>query len=105
VTWVNCFHRPAAVPPSRGATASRRRKHEEVLLALIDEQPDPTLDEVVCAMRRHRQNAPDSRRAVWRFFLRHKITFKKLRAVEQERADVLAPTERLLPRGLGAHTP
>jgi transposase len=52
-----------------------------------DEQPDLTLDEVVSAMRRHK--VPGSRTAVWRFFQRHKITFKKaLRAAEQERADV-----------------
>jgi hypothetical protein len=34
-----------------------------------------TLDEVVLAMRKHR--IPGSRTAVWRFFQRHKITFKK----------------------------
>jgi hypothetical protein len=45
------------------------------LLALIYEQPDLTLDEVVCAMRQHKVSG--SRTAVWRFFQRHKITFKK----------------------------
>jgi transposase len=44
-------------------------------LGLIQEQPDLTLDEVVLAMRRH--NIPGARTAVWRFFKRHKITFKK----------------------------
>jgi hypothetical protein len=34
-----------------------------------------TRDEVVSAMRRHKN--PGSRTAVWRFFQRHKITFKK----------------------------
>ena len=38
-------------------------------------QPDLTLDEVVCAMRKRK--LPGSRTAVWRFFQRHKITFKK----------------------------
>jgi hypothetical protein len=33
------------------------------------------LDEVVSAMRKHR--IAGSRTAVWRFFQRHKITFKK----------------------------
>ena len=37
--------------------------------------PDLTLDEVVGAMRDN--NIPGSRTAVWRFFHRHKITFKK----------------------------
>jgi hypothetical protein len=45
------------------------------LLALIDEQPDLTLDDVVCAMRKHKVSG--SRTAAWRFFQRHKITFKK----------------------------
>ena len=38
-------------------------------------QPDLTLDEVVCAMRKHK--IAGSRTAVWRFFKRHNITFKK----------------------------
>jgi hypothetical protein len=42
---------------------------------LIEQQPDLTLDEVVLAMHKHR--IPGSRTAVWRFFQRHKITFKK----------------------------
>jgi transposase len=76
VTWVKCFHesgRCAAKP--RGGSVSPLEEHGEFLLALIDEQPDLTLDEVVCAMRKHK--VPGSRTAVWRFFQRHKITFKK----------------------------
>jgi hypothetical protein len=61
-------------------------KHADFLLGLIEKQPDLTLDEVVLAMRKHKIG---SRTAVWRFFKRHKINFKKsLRAAEQERADV-----------------
>ena len=37
--------------------------------------PDLTLDEVVLAMRKHK--IPGSRTAIWRFFERHRITFKK----------------------------
>jgi hypothetical protein len=33
-----------------------------------------TLDEVLSAMRKHK--VPGNRTAVWRFFQRHKITFK-----------------------------
>ena len=50
-------------------------KHSDFLLGLIEQQPDLTLDEVVLAMRKHK--IPGSRTAVWRFFKRHKITFKK----------------------------
>jgi transposase len=46
-----------------------------ILLDLIENQPDLTLDEVVLAMRKH--TIRGSRTAVWRFFQRHKITFKK----------------------------
>ena len=76
VIWVKCFHetgRCAAKP--RGGSTSPLEEHAEFLLALIEEQADLTLDEVICAMRQHR--IPGSRTAVWRFFQRHKITFKK----------------------------
>src|SRR5574337_890534 len=76
VIWVRCFRatgRCAAKP--RGGSVSPLEEHAEFLLALIDGQPDLTLDEVVSAMRRHKVSG--SRTAVWRFFQRHKITFKK----------------------------
>jgi len=76
VIWVKCFRetgRCAAKP--RGGSVSPLEEQAEFLLALIDEQPDLTLDEVVSAMRRHK--VAGSRTAVWRFFQRHKITFKK----------------------------
>ena len=80
VIWVKCFHetgRCAAKP--RGGNISPLEKHAAFLLALIDAQPDLTLDEV----------------PVWRFFHRHKITFKKsLRAAEQERADAARAVRR-----------
>jgi transposase len=76
VVWVKCFQatgRCAAKP--RGGSTSALEEHSKFLLALIEEQADLTLDEVVLAMRRHK--IPGSRTAVWRFFQRHKITFKK----------------------------
>ena len=76
VNWVKCFRetgRCAAKP--RGGSVSPLEEHGEFLLGLIDEQPDLTLDEVISRMRRHK--IPGSRTAVWRFFQRHKITFKK----------------------------
>ena len=84
VIWVKCFHesgRCAAKP--RGGSTSPLEEHAEFFLALIDEQPDLTLDEVVSAMRRHK--IPGSRTAVWRFFQRHKITFKKKRCAQRSR--------------------
>jgi transposase len=75
VIWVKCFRetgRCAAKP--RGGSTSPLEKHADFLLALIEVEPDLTLDEVVCAMRQ--QNIPGSRTAVWRFFQRHTASKK-----------------------------
>ena len=74
--WVKCFRetgRCTAKP--RGGSTSPLEKHADFLLALIEVEPDLTLDEVVCAM--HKCRIAGSRTAVWRFFQRHEITFKK----------------------------
>lgn len=60
--------------PSGGST-SPLEKHANWLLALIAGQPDMTLDEVLTAMRKRK--IAGSRTALWRFFARHDITFKK----------------------------
>ncbi len=76
IVWVKCFEetgRCAAKP--RGGSISALEEHADFLLTLIADEPDLTLDEVVRAMRKHR--IAGSRTAVWRFFKRHKITFKK----------------------------
>jgi transposase len=76
VKWVKCFRDTgscAAKP--RGGSTSALEEYTNWLLTLISKQPDLTLDEVVSAMRK--QRIPGSRSAVWRFFQRHKITFKK----------------------------
>jgi transposase len=71
------------------AGASRR----EVLLELIVEQSDLTLDEIVAAMRKKRISG--SRSAVWRFFERRNISFKKsLYATEQKRAEIARARRR-----------
>ena len=76
VIWVKCFYETGrCAAKRRGGSSSPLEEHAEFLLALIDAQPDLTLDEVVCAMRKHR--IAGSRTAMWRFFQRHKITFKK----------------------------
>src|SRR5262247_3289170 len=85
VIWVKCFRqtgRCAAQP--RGGSISPLEKHADFLLGLIEKQPDLTLDEVVLAMRKHK--IAGSRTAVWRFFKRHKITFKKKPARSGARA-------------------
>ena len=76
IKWVAAYRTTgscAAKP--RGGSTSPLEKYANFLLTLIEGQPDLTLDEVVSAMRKHK--IPGSRTAVWRFFQRHKITFKK----------------------------
>jgi len=76
IIWVKCFRqtgRCAAKP--RGGSISPLEQYADVLLELIEKQPDLTLDEVVFALRKHK--IAGSRTALWRFFQRHKITFKK----------------------------
>src|SRR5215470_17835587 len=76
VKWVKYFHETgscAAKP--RGGSTSPLEVHAPWLLTLIEEQPDLTLDEVVSAMHKH--GIAGSRTAVWSFFERHNISFKK----------------------------
>jgi transposase len=76
VIWVKCFRQTGrCVAKPRGGSISPLEEHAAFLLGLIAAQPDLTLDEVVTVMRRNK--VPGSRTAVWRFFQRHKITFKK----------------------------
>jgi putative transposase len=76
VIWAQRWEETGSVAamPSGGST-SPLEEHAEFLLGLIVEQPDLTLDEIVAAMRKKR--IPGSRSAVWRFFERRNISFKK----------------------------
>ena len=76
-----------------GGSISPLEEHAEFLLGLNVEQPDLTLDEVVVAMSK--AGIVSSRTAVWRFYERHDISFKKtLYAEEQRRADVVRARRR-----------
>ena len=76
VLWAQRFEQTGSVAakPSGGST-SPLEEHVGFLLGLITGQPDLTLDEVVAAMRK--RGMPGSRSAVWRFFDRRDISFKK----------------------------
>ena len=58
-----------------GGSVSPLDAHEADLLSLLAGAPDMTLDEMVVAMRKRK--LPGSRTALWRFFERRGITFKK----------------------------
>jgi transposase len=76
IRWVQRFRdEGTSEPMPRGGSTSPLEKHSERILALIREQPDLTLDEMVLALRKQRISA--SRSALSRFFTRHGITVKK----------------------------
>ena len=75
VIWAQRFETTGSVAASQVAEALRRWKAREFLLALIAKQPDLTLDEIVAAM--NKRGIPGSRSAVWRFYDRRNISFKK----------------------------
>jgi transposase len=58
-----------------GGSRSPLDDYAEQIVALIEEQPDRTLDEIVVAM--HKRRMPGSRTALHRFLERHGITLKK----------------------------
>jgi len=76
VIWAQRWKKTGSVgaKPSGGST-SPLEDHAEFLLALIAGQPDLTLDEIVAAM--DKRGIAGSRSAVWRFFDRRDISFKK----------------------------
>ena len=58
-----------------GGSRSPLDDHAEEIIALIEEQRDRTLNEIVAAM--HKQKIPGSRTALHRFLERYGITLKK----------------------------
>ncbi|MEQ1812644.1 MAG: IS630 family transposase [Terricaulis sp.] len=63
--------------------------HGPTIMALIEKQPDLTLSEICAALVA--KGVAISRSALWRFFDRHGVSFKKTaHASEQERPDVVA---------------
>jgi transposase len=76
VKWMQRWRATGSVAakPS-GGSISPLEEHAPWLLALIKEQPDLTLNEIVEALNKRR--IAGSRTAVWRFYERHEISFKK----------------------------
>jgi transposase len=90
-SWLN---EGVCAPKPRGGSQSALEDYADKILALVDEHPDWTLDELIVAMQKRRISG--SRSALWRFLERHDLTFKKkvLRAAEQEREDVARARRR-----------
>jgi transposase len=76
ITWMQHWRASGEIAPKPfGGSSSRLDDHAETLLGLIGERPDLTLDEVCDGLRE--RGIGGSRTAVWRFFDRHGISFKK----------------------------
>jgi len=65
----------SAAPKPRGGSTSQLEQHTTLILGLVKEQPGSTFEELLAALRKRRIRT--SRSALWRFFERHNITFKK----------------------------
>jgi transposase len=76
-------------PIPRGGSVSPLEKYTQRIFALIGEQPDLTLNEIVCALRKRRIQT--SRSALSRFFARHDITVKKKPTGSRARAGRRGP--------------
>ena len=76
IRWVQRFREDGSCEPiPRGGSTSPLEKYAQQILAMIREQRDLTLNEIVSAL--HRRRIPGSRSALSRFVARHGITFKK----------------------------
>ena len=76
VKWFQSWEKEGRrAPKPRGGGRSPLEGYEDQILALVAEQPDWTLDELVAALRKRRLGG--SRSALWRFLERHGISFKK----------------------------
>src|ERR1700757_2169938 len=76
VKWFQSWEKEGrCAPKPRGGGRSPLEGYADQILALVAEQPDWTLDELVAALRKRRLGG--SRSALWRFLERHGISFKK----------------------------
>jgi transposase len=98
IRWVQRWRATGAFAAKRrGGSHSALEKHAAVLLMLVAEQPDLTLDEW-CVLLREREIVT-SRVSVWRFFDRHKVSYKKNSARQRTGAAGRGRGTRTLARG------
>lgn len=73
--WWHWLDTGSVAPKPRGGSTSPLDEHATLILGLVEEQADATFMELLAALRKRRIRT--SRSALWRFFERHNITFKK----------------------------
>lgn len=90
VKWLQSWRKEGRrAPKPRGGSRSPLEDYAEEILALVAEQPDWTLDELIMAMGKRRIRG--SRSALWRFLERHSISFKKKPASSRARSGGRGP--------------
>lgn len=98
VRWLAAWHAEGRVAPLAmgGDRRSSLDRHRELLLEMIAARPDTTLDEMRAMLAT--QGIITSHGALWRFFAKEGLSFKKktVHASEQERPDVKKAREAWL---------
>ena len=90
VKWLQRWEKSgSAEAKPRGGSVSPLEVHAMVILEVVRAQPDATFVELLVVLKK--RGIRTSRSALWRFFGRHDITFKKksLCASERQRQDVV----------------
>jgi transposase len=90
----------SAAPKPRGGSVSPLEQFAARILALVAEQPDLTLVEIVARLRK--QRICTSRSSLWRFLDRHAITLKKKPAGRRTTARRCGPRPPMLDAGAGS---
>jgi transposase len=92
VRWLDRWHRTGSVAarPGTGHSRSPLKAHARWLLDLVDKQPDLTLEEIRDRLCREKRLAVAAS-SVWRFYDRHKITFKKKSCTRPSRIGRMSP--------------
>lgn len=78
IRWVERFTTTGSVEarPGTGHSRSPLKAHEQWLLDLVATEPDLTLEEI-CARLAAEKKLKVAASSIWRFYDRHKITYKK----------------------------
>lgn len=92
VRWLDRWHRTGSVAakPGTGHSRSPLKTHAQWLLDLVAKKPDLTLEEIRDRLRREKRLAVATS-SVWRFYDRHKITFKKKSSTRLSRTAPMSP--------------
>lgn len=78
IRWMDCWRTTGSVAakPGTGHCRSPLERHDRWLLDLVAAEPDLTLDEIGTRLTSAKR-LKVGRTSLWRFYERHRITFKK----------------------------